>query len=123
MPFLDLAVIVAGVVVSWWIGKRYWPLSVMVLVVVGRFFLFCNVFRLSRSLELVWAGVFLVLLSLKIDSDFVSWKTTMAMILCVTHIVVICEMKKSSYHGIFWRRVNPNLKDWWDANLSGNKLY
>jgi hypothetical protein len=123
ISFSDVAVLIIGIFVSFLIGRRYWPLSMIVLVVLGHFFLFCNVFRLSRSLELAWAGAFLLFLGLKIDSDFMSWEMTMALIICVTHIVVICEMKKPSYHGILWWRINPNLKDWWDSNLSQRKLY
>jgi hypothetical protein len=30
-------------------------------------------------------------------------------------VLVIFEMRKPSYHGVFWRRVNPNLRQWWEA--------
>jgi hypothetical protein len=30
--------------------------------------------------------------------------------------VVVLQMRKSSYHGIAWQRINPGLRAWWDAS-------
>ena len=36
------------------------PLSLVLPYVLGHFFLFCNVFRVRRPPELIWAGVFVL---------------------------------------------------------------
>jgi hypothetical protein len=122
MSFLDVAVIVVGILVSLLLGKKYWPLSPIVLFVLGHFFIFCNVFRLSRLLELLWAGAFLALSPLTV-LDWQGAVDMMEIMICITVVLIIIEIKKPSYHGIFWRQINPNLTDWWEANLSGKKLY
>jgi hypothetical protein len=32
--------------------------------------------------------------------------------------VVIVEMRKPSYHGVGWQRINPGLPAWWDARVA-----
>jgi hypothetical protein len=76
---------------------------------VGHFFLFCNVFRVSRAPELVWAGVFLALAGSTIALGVPGWPATVAASLATTVVVVTLEMRKPSYHGIGWRRINPTL--------------
>jgi hypothetical protein len=85
-----------------------------VLLVVGHFFLFCNVFRVSRALELAWSGVFTVLAAATLASGYPGWYFTAAISLAMTVAVVALEMRKPSYHGIFWQRVNPRLPEWWN---------
>jgi hypothetical protein len=33
----------------------------------------------------------------------------------VTLILAIVQILQPSYHGVLWRKINPNLKQWWDA--------
>lgn len=88
--------------------------------VVLHFFLFCNVFRLARPLELLWAAVFVMLAGATIVFDQPGWLVTTALSLIVTFIVVAVEMRKPSYHGIAWRQINPNLLQWWEAHVAHN---
>lgn len=83
---------------------------------MGHFFLFCNVFRLARPLELTWACVFLLttLLALKLHNP--SWITIAVPSLITTAIVIGVGLRKPSYHGVGWSRVNPRLREWWEAN-------
>ncbi len=80
---------------------------------VGHFFLFCNVFRISRKPELVWAGIFVVLGACNILLGIPDWLLLIVSTLVVTIAVISLEMRKKSYHGILWRKVNPELEQWW----------
>jgi hypothetical protein len=115
----DAIVLVVGIGSSIALGKIFWPASLIIAVASGHFFLFCNVFRISRRLELIWAGIFIVLSGATILAEFPEWAVTIAISICATVAVVICETRKPSYHGVGWRRINPHLKSWWDSNLAG----
>ncbi|HVU28664.1 MAG TPA: hypothetical protein VHG71_13145 [Verrucomicrobiae bacterium] len=102
---------------------NYWPASFVVAFAVGHFFLFCNVFRISRRLELVWTGIFVVLTGGTVLVQFPGWPATFAVSICATVVVIAVEMKKPSYHGIFWKQINPRLRDWWNSSLLQNELH
>ncbi len=82
---------------------------------IGHFFLFCNVFRISRKSELVWAGVFTALSACNILADFPGRVAVITLTLLVTIIVISLEMRKKSYHGILWKIINPELDVWWEG--------
>ena len=95
-----------------WIGG-------VIAFVVCHFFLFCNIVRISRPLELAWAGAFLVLAACTVLFAIPGWRVTYLLLLAVTAIVVAIEMRKPSYHGVMWDRINPTLREWWDRNPDG----
>jgi hypothetical protein len=112
---LDGVVLVVGVIgtavfwaFAWWIGF-------VIGFTIAHFFLFCNVFRLARPLELAWAGAFVALCSATIILENPGWLLTIAISLCVTILVVAIEMRKPSYHGFGWRVINPRLQTWWES--------
>ena len=113
----DAAVIVLGIAAaSWlWTVEPWW--AAMVLFVVGHFFLFCNVVRMARPYELAWAAVFVALASATLLTGAPGWPLTAALSLGVTLAVVVLQMRRPSYHGIAWQRINPGLRSWWDASL------
>jgi hypothetical protein len=84
------------------------------------FFLFCNVFRIARSSELVWAAIFVGCAAGTIMADTPGWIITTALSLLVTAAVVIVEMRKPSYHGLAWERINPELPVWWQTHALGS---
>jgi hypothetical protein len=118
---LDLAVLIIGIIAT--AGLSAWTPSLGFIVgfVVIHFFLFCNIVRLARSLELIWSAVFLVLAASTIVQDVPSWLTTTIVSLFETAVVVLIEARKPSYHGVCWQRINPNLKEWWDAHINGSE--
>lgn len=91
----------------WW--------SFVVVFVVAHFFLFCNVVRMARPFELTWAATFLALASATLLTEAPGWPVTTAVSLVVTVAVVVLQMRKPSYHGLGWQRINPELRAWWDA--------
>ena len=119
IDLIDTIVLIAGVVgavlgsrVEWWIG-------LIVAFAVGHFFLFCNVFRLARPGELAWAAVFVGLSAGTILTGQPGWPVTIGVTLTTTVVVIAWMMRKPSYHGIAWRRLNPKLPEWWDAQQHG----
>lgn len=86
--------------------------------VLANFFLICNVFRISRPLELAWSAMFVALASGTIIFGYPGWFITIAISLCITVGVVAIEMRKPSYHGIGWRWINPGLPAWWESNVA-----
>jgi hypothetical protein len=114
----DAIVLVFGIGSSIVLGKTFWPASLMIVFAVGHFFLFCNVFRISRRLELIWAGIFVTLSGATILTEFPGWFSTLAISFSATIGVIAFEMKKPSYHGVGWKKINPNLKNWWDSKLT-----
>jgi hypothetical protein len=113
---VDVIVLLAGGWGTWFVGREIWWAGMLIGFVVGHFFLFCNVFRISRGAELVWAGVFVVLAGTNIATGVPGWTITIVGALLLTTVLVVREMKKPWYHGLAWQRVNPNLRTWWETN-------
>src|SRR6476619_4959849 len=70
---VDVAVLFAGAVAAVSLATTDVWAGVAVGFVVGHFFLFCNVLRMSRPLELTWAGVFMGLAVGAMVWGVVSW--------------------------------------------------
>jgi len=109
-----LMLVVAGGF-AWWAYDRGPWLAWVTLYVVGNFFLFCNVFRIGRSAELAWSVVFVALTGIRLRTGSISWSTIYGTTAALTALLVGLEMRKASYHGVGWSRINPGLKDWWLA--------
>ena len=96
-----------------------WPhsreLAFICSFVVGHFFLFCNVFRIGRLPELVWAGVFLLLASGTLLAGTPSLFTTASSTLFLSLGLIMREMRLPRYHGVLWQKVNPGLPQWWQS--------
>ena len=97
--------------INFWIG-------IAIGFVVLHFFLFCNILRMSRSLELLWAGIFTVLAILTM-AELIIWPLAFTLSVLVTLFVAMIEARRPSYHGVAWRTLNPNLPEWWQAHTSG----
>lgn len=52
----DVLVITVCILATVWLWDRVGELSLLMLGVLGHFFLFCNVFRVRTRYELVWAA-------------------------------------------------------------------
>lgn len=111
---VDGCVLCAGVAAIIILSAIAWWAGFVPAFVLGHFFLFCNVVRLARPLELLWAGVFVALAGATIVIETPGWLVTSLLSLAVTAIVVVAEMRKPSYHGLGWKRINPGLPVWWE---------
>jgi hypothetical protein len=79
------------------IGRDSWLFA----VVLGHFFLFCNVFRVRRNYELIWAGLFLANFCYwRFFSDF-AWVWVLGIQTPITLTAIIAEIKSPVYRGIF----------------------
>ena len=112
----DAAVLVVGAVVAAWLAQIDWVWSFLVAFVVGHFFVFCNVIRMARQLELVWALQFLLLSLSTLLVGSPSWLQTFSLAFASTLVLIVMQLRKPSYHGVYWKRLNPNLPEWWKEN-------
>jgi hypothetical protein len=111
----DVIILNVGLVVVFALAKIVWWGAFVVGFVLGHFFLFCNVIRMSRSLELAWAVVFATLAAATLALDAPGWPVTVSVSLIATLALVGLEMRKPSYHGVGWKWINPGLPAWWKA--------
>ncbi len=117
----DAVILLLGIIGSFVLGFYVWWMALVVAFAVGHFFLFCNIVRMSRSLELVWATVFVALCAATILIEFPGWLWTAVFSIGLTFVLVMVEMRKPSYHGIGWQRINPNLREWWEKRFGGTE--
>lgn len=111
---LDGLVLIAGGVASLAVARIDTRLAAGIAFVVAHFFLFCNVLRMSRPLELTWAGLFAAL-SVAATRGAIGWSVVWSASVGLTAVLAVVELRRPSYHGVGWRRVNPGLRTWWAA--------
>lgn len=118
---LDILVIIVGSVAAL---SLYFIMPIacfIILFVLSHFFLFCNIIRMSRLPELIWSSVFLLLAGSTVLVEQPGWLITYIASFLVTIILVMIEIKKASYHGIYWKKFNPSLPQWF-AQQSQDKV-
>ena len=76
LSFFDVVILFAGLIGAIVLGVQIWWAGMIIGFVVLHFFLFCNVFRISRPPELVWAAVFIVLSGFTILTEYPGWIAT-----------------------------------------------
>ena len=113
-PF-DVVVLVAGAVASAYATTVDRWFGAAIAFVVLHFFLFCNVLRMSRPLELTWAAVFVALSTAALSLGLLSWPVVFAASAALTAILAAIELRRPSYHGIGWQKLNPRLPEWWQS--------
>ena len=110
--------ILAGTsVLVWWMhwnGNEMWWIIVAVL---GHFFLFCNVFRIRRALELWWAAVFVINVGFWLAQGRTGWWPAMICQVPVTLVVILLQMRSPWYHGVGARWINRRLDDYLNDRL------
>ncbi len=115
---VDVFALVGGTMAAVILSMHVWWWGFVPAYVLAHFFLFCNVVRIARSLELIWAGSFVLLAGATIAIEIPNWLVTTLVSLLVTMVLVVVEMRKQSYHGVGWQRINPNLLAWWESQIS-----
>jgi hypothetical protein len=107
----DFAVLVVVAVLTWWLHTCHVPGFWLSAVVVAHFFFFCNVFRVARPLELVWAGIFVVNAAFWLWHARFDWIPVTLTQAPVTVAVIAIEIVSERYHGIFARKMNALNKE------------
>lgn len=118
---LDVVVLFLGASFAANIGAVQPWIGVAIVFAVAHFFVFCNVVRMARPLELTWAAMFVALATITVILDTWSWPVTLSLSLVLSTALVTMELRKPSYHGAFWRQINPGLPQWWEANIAANR--
>ncbi|WP_050030213.1 hypothetical protein [Verrucomicrobium sp. BvORR034] len=109
----DAFVLILGAGLIWWLAGFAGELALLAAFVIGHFFLFCNVFRIDRKPELVWAGAFIVLAALSLGMEWLDLRVALGLALGLSISLILQEMRLPRYHGVFWKWVNPGLPEWW----------
>ncbi len=117
LSLADVAILFTATAIVWWMGREGNEMAWIVAVVVGHFFLFCNVFRLRRSLELWWAAVFVLNVGWWLAQGQAGWLPAMLYQGPVTVIVIVIEMLSPRYHGIGARWINRRLDDYLENKI------
>lgn len=108
----DVGVLFAGSILTWFALEKVEEYSLFIPFVLVHFFLFCNVFRIRRKQELTWAAAFIInVLFWSVSGRypiFILFGTQMLL----TAVIIIMEMMRPDYHGIFSRYINKNLDDY-----------
>lgn len=118
---LDVAFMLAVFVVSSLIARFFEQLGIAGLFALFHFFLFCNVLRARRSLELLWAAAFVGLWSSALLWGVPSWTQAYALAFAVTVALTVAQVLQPSYHGAFWSAINSRLPQWWEKQ-TGRKV-
>ena len=93
-------------------------LAWIVAIVAGHFFFFCNVFRLVRKREIIWASAFVANVGLWLSFGHLGWLNVLVCQLPVTLAVIAWELRDPRYHGIFADRLNPALQEHIQGRIS-----
>lgn len=93
------------------------PLWWILVIVAAHFFLFCNVFRVRRRWEIVWAVVFVVNCVVWLWFGCLDWLRVLSIQLPVTAYLIVAEVRGDRYHGLFARWANPRLNDYIEGRI------
>lgn len=93
---LAIVVCIAGTI---WGLRKLGEVAWLFPFVLGHFFLFCNIFRVPRKPELVWAGAFLVLATGCLVAN-ASILHAVWLVLPITATVITYSIRLPTYHGI-----------------------
>jgi len=108
----DAIVVIAAAAGAILLRRMENPIWWVLAIVVGHFFLFCNVIRMRRGFELTWSVLFILNISFWMWMENLSSTTVVACQLPITAAFVIAEMRSTRYHGIFAPCLNPRLSEY-----------
>lgn len=115
-PF-DCVILLAGIVGAISAGQKIWWAGFIIAWVVLHFFCFCNVFRVSRTPEIIWSVAFIMIAIPTLTIGIPGWPITMGLSLIFSIALIWEETRQPRYHGIFWKQWNPKLPQWWENHL------
>jgi hypothetical protein len=117
LSHIDIIVLIIGMVAGvagyLMIGK----IALFAPYVIGHFFLFCNVFRIRRKLELIWATLFVINCAAWIHLVNFNVYAILFSQLIFTFCIIANEIRHAQYHGVFCRRLNLNIKEYLNGSI------
>ena len=108
----DIGVLAGLAGLTVWFLRAVPELAWLPPLVGGHFFLFCNVVRLCRRLELLWAAVFLLNVAAWAARGDLRLLPILLGQFPVTVVLVAWEIRQPRYHGVWADRLNPRLGDY-----------
>lgn len=103
-----------------------WPflgeMAVVFPVVLGHFFLFCNVFRISRNLELLWSALFMCNVGIWAGLGSFVWMKILLTQTPVTILFIALTVFGEDYHGIGYSMVPWGRKCQTVGDVGFNKV-
>ncbi len=90
------------------------PVAVILFLPVVQFFLFCNVFRVRRTPEILWCLLYMITVGIYLVYDL-NLYIPLGSGLLIGAVFIIFEMRHPSYHGILWKHINPDLPAWFNS--------
>jgi hypothetical protein len=112
LSIFDGVFLIAAAIATLWLHNQDSPMWWVLAVVVVHFFLFCNVVRLHRHLELIWAVVFLVNVGWFLMQGHLNWVGPLSYQSPLTLALIMIEVRSERYHGVAAQRFNPRLDDY-----------
>ncbi|GAA6136811.1 hypothetical protein NBRC116583_05580 [Arenicella sp. 4NH20-0111] len=116
LSIFDLAVIILGLAGAWYLRDISNEFSLVILFVLGHFFYFCNISRMSRMPEIIWAICFVISYGVGVFYGIVTVAEAFVISFIITIVLTVLEARKPSYHGVLWSKINPGAQDWFDRN-------
>jgi hypothetical protein len=111
----DIAVLALAVPATGLLWPVIGAMAGIIPMAVGHFFLFCNIVRIHRWKELVWAAVCLLNVGGWAACDRLWWPGILAVQTPLTVVLIATELRTRRYHGVWARRINPHLQDYLDG--------
>jgi hypothetical protein len=103
----DAAALAVAAAATWLLHPHLGFVAWILPFALGHFFLFCNVFRIRRSYELIWAAGFVLNFGAWALSGSFDWLGVLAVQTPLTVFVIVLEIRSPRYHGIFARPSAP----------------
>src|SRR5262245_20302076 len=113
----DAVVIVVCGGAAYVLQRMEHPLWWLLLIVAGHFFLFCNVFRVRRRFEVIWAVLLVLNCAAWILLGHLDWPHVLLTQAPFTVAAVIAEARSDRYHGIFAQSANRKLQDYLEGRI------
>ena len=97
---VDALAIVLCTLATWGAWPFLGELAILFPIVLGHFFLFCNVFRIPRLSELLWSATFIINVGAWAIFNEFTWLNVLLTQLPMTLLAVLSGVCRSDYHGI-----------------------
>ena len=109
---VDVLVLAVTGPATWWAWPEIGSMSSVISLVVGHFFLFCNVFRIHRTKEFIWAAICVLNVGTWAITDEVWWPGILMIQMPITVILIWTEIRQPRYHGVWADHINPHLANY-----------
>lgn len=117
LSLMDTLILVTLSALTWMLAGPLGSFTWVILFAFAHFFLFCNIFRIHRPKELLWATTSVFSIAIGSWSGEPDWMCILAMQSPLTVAVIAWEMRGPWYHGILASRINRRLDDYLDGRL------